>query len=57
MRYSLTTGIYFGAARAVSAALLVLSLPACGFGESADEGSDEATSTVQAALSPAEQAC
>jgi cytochrome c peroxidase len=52
------TAINFRAARASVAALLILALPACGFGESADEPSDgENISTVQAALSPAEQAC
>jgi hypothetical protein len=58
MRYSLMTGVNFRAARLAAAALLILSLPACGFGESEDERSDEGSiGTTQAALSAAEQAC
>ena len=58
MRHSLMTGLNFGVARSCAAALLVLSLPACHVGVSEDEHSDEeGISTVQAALSPSEQAC
>jgi hypothetical protein len=52
------SGIKFLASRSAAAALLALSLSACSFGEPGDERSDEANiGTVQAALSPAEQAC
>lgn len=58
MRYSLLAGVNFRAARSTSAALLLLVLPSCGFGSSEeDEHLDENIGTVQAALSPAEQAC
>ena len=58
MRYSLMVGLNFDAARSCAAALLILALPACNVGVSEGERPDEESiSTVQAALSPAEQAC
>jgi hypothetical protein len=58
MRYSFRTAIHSSAARVAAAALVILSLPACGFGDSADErSSEDSIDAVQAALSPAEQAC
>jgi hypothetical protein len=58
MRYNLMTRMNFRAARSSAAALLVLSLSACSFGELEDQRSEpESLGTTQAALSPAEQAC
>lgn len=58
MRYNLMTGTSFRATRAFVAVLLVLSLPACGFGESEEAPAEsESVGATQSALSAAEQAC
>ncbi len=58
MRYNLMTGMNFRATREFVAVLFILSLPACGFGESEEAPSEpESVGTTQAALTAAEQAC
>jgi hypothetical protein len=58
MRYSLMPRTNFRAARSAAAALLLISLPGCGFALSEHESSDETRlGTAQGALSAAEQAC
>lgn len=51
------TGTTWRAARGYAAAFLLLTLPGCSFGEATDESEPESLGEVQAALSPAEQAC
>lgn len=57
MRSNPTTQRNFRAARSSAAVLLILSLPACGFGEAEERSEPVSLGTTQAALSAAEQAC